>query len=154
MNRLLHWGLVIGRLQRRVIAFLWTVAVSSIKFILRVVELLLRDLLWEELVWKWWLGYRERPVRVLVVAILMIVSTWILYWQAGTFVLDSAMGLTGQPTLQNALYYSLVSFTALGYGGWAPQPVGWAQWVGAVQAVLGIFSVVFFSIPLTLRITR
>jgi hypothetical protein len=109
---------------------------------------------WRKLFWEWWLGYGERPVRVLVVAILTIVSTWLLYWQVGTFVLDPAVGLSGQPTWQNALYYSLISFTALGYGSWTPQPVGWAQWVGAVEAVLGIFSVVFFSITLTLRITR
>lgn len=109
--------------------------------------------LWRRLFWAWWLGYGERPNRVLAVAILILVGTWVLYWQLGTFI-DPDKGITGQPTWQNALYYSLVSFTALGYGNWAPQPIGWAGWVGAAESFLGIFSVVFFSITLTLRITR
>jgi hypothetical protein len=129
------------------------VGTGAIGFLGRVL-LLSGGFLWRKLFWEWWLGYGERPIRVLVLALLILVTTWILYWQLGTFVLDSGGGNAGQPTWQNALYYSLISFTALGYGGWVPQPVGWAQWVGVAESFLGIFSVVFFSIALTLRITR
>jgi uncharacterized protein YjbI with pentapeptide repeats len=39
----------------------------------------------------------------------------------------------------DTLYYSAVSFTALGYGKWAPQPEGWAKGVGVAEAIIGVF---------------
>lgn len=103
-----------------------------------------------------WLGHGERPGRVLLVAIFVLIVTWLLYWQVGTFVLDSDPKAfsVGQPGWRNALYYSLVSFTSLGYGSWAPTPLGWARWVGGMESFLGIFSAVFFSVTLAQRLTR
>lgn len=110
----------------------------------------------QRLVVRLWLGHGERPGRVLLVAILALVATWLLYWQVGTFVLDSdaVPPTVGGPSWRNALYYSLVSFASLGYGSWAPTPLGWARWVGALESVLGIFSAVFVSVTIGQRITR
>ena len=104
--------------------------------------------LWRELVLRLYLGYGERPDRVLLVAMVVLIGSTIGYWRAGTFVLDpqSSPLVAGHPQFEDALYFSLVSFVALGYGNWVLQPVGWSQWLGAVESVLGIFSVVFFSI--------
>jgi hypothetical protein len=93
---------------------------------------------------------------VLLVAALVLVVTWLLYWQVGTFVLDPEVTppIVGSPSLPNALYYSLASFASLGYGGWVSAPLGWARWVGAMESILGIFSAVFFSVTLGQRIAR
>lgn len=146
MNKLLDWAGTIGRF----FLFLKSTAVAVGRFVLVGFPRFLAILVLQELLWRWWLGYGERPFRVLSVIGLILVVTWLLYWQVGTFVLDSsAIGpQTGRPTSQDALYYSLVSFSALGYGGWAPQPTGWVKWVGAVQPFFGIISAVALSINL------
>lgn len=103
--------------------------------------------------WRWWLGYGESPMRVLSVIGLILLITWLLYWHMGTFVLCCRNNpiSTGHPSYQDALYYSLISFSALGYGSWAIEPTGWAKWVGAVQPFFGIISAVALSINLTQR---
>ena len=144
-----------GQVVRRTLLILWRTIGSVVRHLFwGTVQL--PDFVWRRLFWERWLGYGEHPLRVLVVGVLILVSTWLLYWQVGTFVVDpeAKPPTVGQPTWQNALYYSVVSFTALGYGSWAPQPVGWARWFGSAESFLGIFSVVFFSISVTLRITR
>ena len=117
---------------------------------------ILRYVFWTQLVWRWWLGYGERPERVVLTATVALVGTWLGYWQLGMFVIDSGPESTsiGQLPWDSALYFSLVSFSALGYGSWAPEPVGWAKWVGAVQPIVGITSVVALSISLTQRVNR
>ena len=124
---------------------------AVVRKISRVVWLL-GSFVWRTVFWEWWLGYGEQPIRVLFVSIVVLGATWLLYWKCGNFVLDD--GKIGSPTWQDALYHSLISFTALGYGSWATEPVGWTLWLGAAESFVGIFSVVFFSITLTLRITR
>ena len=86
----------------------------------------------------------------------LLVGIWLGYWQLGTFIIDTgteSVG-TGQLPWDTALYFSLVSFSALGYGSWMPEPVGWAKWVGAAQPIIGITSFVALSISLTQRISR
>lgn len=88
------------------------------------------------------MAYGEEPGRVLVIIVVIFVATWLSYWQFGSFITESG----SEKSLKTALYYNLVSFTALGYGNWAPEPTGWAKWVGAVQPFIGIFSAVILSI--------
>jgi len=142
----------VSRSVLRLNLFLWSVSVSSIVSLIHALYLFFVQ--W--LVVKFWLGHGERPGRVLLVALVIIVGTTVAYWLAGTFVVDAATSpsATGHPEFSDAIYYSLVSFVALGYGSWALQPLGWAQWAGAAESVLGIFSVVFFSITFAQRITR
>ena len=156
MRRVLPSVKMIGRFFSRLVVLPWRAGISSLIFLSRFVDWFLKGLILEQIVWRWWLGYGERPFRVLSVVALILVLTWLLYWQVGTFVLDSPEGIprTGHATWEDALYYSLVSFSALGYGNWAPQPTGWAQWVGAVQPFFGIISAVALSINLTQRISR
>ena len=106
--------------------------------------------------WEWWFGYGEQPFRVFIVVLVVLISTWLAYWQFGNFVLDDGIKApaVGQPTWRDALYYSLASFSALGYGSWVLQPTGWAKWLGAVQPFVGIISAVALSISIARRITR
>lgn len=152
MSRVFQWAQSLGRL----FAFFRSISLRTARFLFLGLPIFIYNLVMHELVWKWWLGYGERPRRVLAVVALILVGLWLLYWQAGTFVLDSTDGITetGHPTWQDALYFSLVSLSALGYGNWAPQPTGWVQWVGAVQPFFGIISAVALSINLTQRMNR
>ena len=152
MNALSRWAQV----TRRFLSFLWAVAVMGVQSLVVILPRFIYLLVLQELVWRWWLGYGERPFRVLAFVAVILVSTWVLYWQFGNFVLNpgTTPPIIGQPTWQDALYYSLVSFFALGYGSWVPQPVGWVRWVGAVQPFTGIVSTVALPIALTQRITR
>ena len=108
------------------------------------------------LIWRWWFGYGERPFRVIVTVIVLLTVTWLSYWQLGSFVLDAQTSppSVGRISWDEALYYSLISFSALGYGGWVPEPTGWAQWAGALQPFVGIVSVIALSISLTQRPIR
>lgn len=165
MSRLIAWGRSLKEFLFKFLTFLWNLLLASIIFLLGIlshslVHFIWRGIFihffWEELVLGLYLGYGERPGRVLFVAIVILLGAALAYWLGGNFVLDpkASPPLTGHPEIQDAMYYSLVSFVALGYGSWALQPVGWSQWVGAIESVLGIFSVVFFSITFAQRITR
>lgn len=117
---------------------------------------LFRLVVWYEAARKWWLGYGERPFQVLAVLAGVVGVTTVLYWPFGTFVLNPDMSppTIGHPPWSHALYFSLASVSALGYGSWMPEPLGWARWLGAVEPFFGIISAVALSITLTQRIAR
>ena len=127
-----------------------------IKYSLRRPAISVRNWILRGLIWRWWFGYGERPFRVIVTVIVLLTVTWLSYWQLGSFVLDAQTSppSVGRISWDEALYYSLISFSALGYGGWVPEPTGWAQWAGALQPFVGIVSVIALSISLTQRPTR
>lgn len=102
------------------------------------------------LLWAWVLkllcGYGEKPKRVVIFAASFIFSLALAYYFWGSFV--------DAKSFADTLYYSVVSFTALGYGQWAPQPTDWAQGMGAVEAVIGVFSMALFLVTFTRKMTR
>ena len=55
-----------------------------------------------------------------------------------------------------SLYYSAVSFTALGYGPWFGRSSvsDWAQGVGAAEAIVGVFMIALFLITFIRKMTR
>ena len=121
---------------------------------LSVLAKIARAPLW--LIWGWVLGHGVYPSRILSTITILFITIWICYWQFGTFVIESANSHSGagRPSWHDALYYSFISFTALGYGEWAPKPTGWAKWLGAIQPMLGIFTAIILSIILTRRLGR
>jgi len=90
-------------------------------------------------------GYGERPFRVATSAVVVIFGLAAAYYFWGSFS-SSSFGDT--------LYYSAASFTALGYGQWAPQPTGWARGMGAAEAVIGVFMMALFLITFIRKMTR
>lgn len=75
-------------------------------------------------------GYGERWWNVLfwVVAVIFGLAAAYFFW--GSF---------SSSSFWDTLYYSATSFTALGYGKWAPQPTGWAKGMGVAEAFIGVF---------------
>jgi hypothetical protein len=64
------------------------VTVLVVRFLIIMPSHFIYLLVLQELVWRWWLGYGERPFRVLFDIAVVLVSTWLLYWQFGDFVLE------------------------------------------------------------------
>lgn len=90
-------------------------------------------------------GYGERPFRVLISAVSVVLGLAIIYLGIGTLTPNSFM---------HCLYYSAVSFTALGYGSWAPQPTGWVRGIGAFEAFVGVFMMALFLVTFIRKMTR
>lgn len=90
-------------------------------------------------------GYGERPSKVVLAAAVIIFGLAGLYTAFGSFSSGSFL---------NCLYYSAVSFTALGYGSWAPQPTGWVKGLGVFEAVMGVFMMALFLVTFTRKMTR
>jgi hypothetical protein len=99
--------------------------------------------------WDWILrllcGYGEKWWRVIIWATAVVFGLALIYFAIGT--------LTSN-TFLNSLYYSSVSFTALGYGTWAPQPTGWVKGLGAFEAFIGVFMMALFLVTFTRKMTR
>ena len=94
---------------------------------------------------RWLYGYGERPQRVIGWAAAVVFGLALVHWTFGTV----AGGFL------DALYYSAVSFPALGYGGWAPEPQGWAgRFLGAGESFLGVFMMALFLVTFTRKMTR
>ena len=90
-------------------------------------------------------GYGERPFRVVASAAVVVFGLALIYFAIGTLT---------PSTFPNALYYSAVSFTALGYGSWAPEPIGWVKGLGAFEAFLGVFMMALFLVTFIRKMTR
>jgi len=90
-------------------------------------------------------GYGERPERVIGWVVAVILGFALGHWLSGTV----------ERGFPDALYYSAVSFTALGYGAWAPEPQGWAgRFLGVGESLLGVFMMALFLVTFTRKMTR
>lgn len=76
-------------------------------------------------------GYGERPIRVFRISFLVIIICSLLYY----FLPISAIETKGN--LVNSIYYSIVTFTTLGYGD-INQTHGFLKIISAVEALLGM----------------
>ncbi len=123
------------------------------KFYYREMEVRRKEQRWTKephlKLWSWAMrllcGYGEKPLWLGGWAILVIFGlagfyTWLGSFSSGAF--------------WSCLYYSAASFTALGYGNWAPQPTGWAKGMGAAEAVIGVFMMALFLVTFTRKMVR
>lgn len=104
-------------------------------------------------------GYGERPLNVIVFSIILIFVCAIAYFLLGT---TSGGEVVGFSTSQdwstnighflNSLYYSVVTFTTLGYGDITP--VGASRFVAAVEAFTGSFTLALFVVVFVKKMTR
>ncbi|WP_070962556.1 ion channel [Vibrio sonorensis] len=102
-------------------------------------------------------GYGEDPLRVVAFSISLIFACACAY-----FILDTTSanpiyeGVEGWQfyllEFFNALYFSVVTFTTLGYGDITP--VGVARFIAAVEAFLGSFTMALFVVVFVKKMTR
>ncbi len=103
-------------------------------------------------VYKWLYGYGERPWRVVAWGLSVLLGSTLIYF----FLRGVAPHTLTVPAFLGSLYYSAVSFTALGYGPWfqASSVRPWVQGVGAAEAIIGVFMIALFLITFVRKMTR
>jgi hypothetical protein len=104
-------------------------------------------------------GYGERPIRVVMFSMLAI-----LFFGAGYFLLgindnDTLIALnTHNSLLENikhfltCCYFSVVTFTTLGYGDLTP--LGISRFLAAIEAFIGSFTLALFVVVFVKKMTR
>ncbi len=97
-------------------------------------------------------GYGERPLRVVRWGALVLFGSALLYF----FLRSVAPYNLSVQAFLNSLYYSAVSFTALGYGPWFGDTSvhSWVQGAGAAEAFIGVFTIALFLVTFTRKMRR
>jgi len=91
-------------------------------------------------------GYGERPLRVIGWAASVMFSLAFIYFFIGS--------VWEWWAFWNSLYFSTVSFTALGYGSWVNTTNDWIRGIGAFESFVGVFSIALFLVTFTRKMTR
>jgi len=104
-------------------------------------------------------GYGERPFRVVLFSAALVLGCAFLYFftgindQTGIIAFDAGAGLAENVlTFLNMLYFSVVTFTTLGYGDMSP--VGISRVIAASEAFLGAFVLALFVVVFVKKMTR
>jgi uncharacterized protein YjbI with pentapeptide repeats len=109
---------------------------------------------WWKLFWNWFYniscGYGERPKRVVFNALLVIVTFTLLYY-AG-----EGIGKDGDesydPSFRESFYFSVVTFTTLGYGDYYPK--SGFQLFATAEAFIGAFTIALFVLVFGRQVMR
>ena len=96
-------------------------------------------------------GYGEKPLRVIRWAASVILVSTFIYFLIGSIWQWSA--------LWKSLYFSVVSFTALGYGSWVDKTWvditnDWIRGLGAAESFIGVFTIALFLVTFIRKMTR
>ncbi|RQW62388.1 ion channel [Vibrio viridaestus] len=102
-------------------------------------------------------GYGEEPLRVVGFSMFLILSCACIYFALDTVPISqewSKDNLVAFYAIEflNAMYFSVVTFTTLGYGDISP--VGIARFVAAAEAFLGSFMMALFVVVFVKKMTR
>ena len=94
-------------------------------------------------------GYGEKPGRTLICNFFLILISAVVYWASG---LIQVNGTQRAIELGEAIYFSVVTFTTVGYGDFLP--LGWVRGISAAEALCGVVMMPLFLIGLTRRYLR
>jgi len=104
-------------------------------------------------------GYGEAPLRIIGISILIILVCAVLYTFTGLNYQGTILAYSSvQSTEQNfgfflsCIYYSVVTFTTLGYGDFTP--VGLSRAIAAFEAFTGSFTLALFVVVFVKKMTR
>ncbi len=104
-------------------------------------------------------GYGERPLNVIVFSLLLILVSALCYFFLGVSANGEEIGFDTELSLGanmeyffNSIYYSVVTFTTLGYGDITP--VGASRFVAALEAFIGSFTLALFVVVFVKKMTR
>ena len=104
-------------------------------------------------------GYGEAPIRIVGISVLFIIICASLYTFTGLNFQGEVLSYDGTKSLSenfslflSCLYYSVVTFTTLGYGDFTP--VGISRAIAAVEAFTGSFTIALFVVVFVKKMTR
>jgi hypothetical protein len=104
-------------------------------------------------------GYGEAPLRIIGLSLLIIVICAILFSFTGLTYQGSIQSIGTQHSLSenislflSSLYFSVVTFTTLGYGD--INPVGISRAIAAIEAFTGSFTIALFVVVFVKKMTR
>lgn len=104
-------------------------------------------------------GYGEAPLRIIGLSMIIILVCAIIYAFTGLSFQDSVQAVSSKQTLEqnlalfaSSLYYSVVTFTTLGYGDFTP--VGISRAIAAIEAFTGSFTIALFVVVFVKKMTR
>ncbi|GIU30011.1 hypothetical protein TUM4644_28780 [Shewanella colwelliana] len=104
-------------------------------------------------------GYGEAPIRVIGFSMGLIFICALLYlftglsYDGNIHVFNLNNGLSANLTLFfNCVYYSVVTFTTLGYGDFTP--IGFSRAIAAIEAFTGSFTIALFVVVFVKKMTR
>lgn len=104
-------------------------------------------------------GYGEAPLRIVGLSIIIILICALLYsftglnYQGSLYQISSTQSLGENISLLiSSLYFSVVTFTTLGYGDF--NPVGISRAIAAIEAFTGSFTIALFVVVFVKKMTR
>lgn len=104
-------------------------------------------------------GYGEAPLRVIGFSMALIIICAICYLFTGLSYDDSVHVFKLSNSFEsnlalffNCIYYSVVTFTTLGYGDFTP--IGFSRAIAAVEAFTGSFTIALFVVVFVKKMTR
>lgn len=104
-------------------------------------------------------GYGERPDRVIISSMIVVVLFAFAFFLAGVNGAEGEIGFSSTASYQENLrallvccYYSVVTFTTLGYGDIVP--IGWTRLLASLEAFIGAFAVALFVVVFVKKMTR
>ena len=104
----------------------------------------------------WLFGFGERPFRVVRAIGIVVLGFAPIYLVPSGF--DLSLSGVGEFSIRlaEALYFSVASTSALGYGSWVDpnNALGWRVYLGGVQSFLGIFLNALFLVTFVRRWIR
>ncbi len=100
---------------------------------------------------KWLFGYGERPARILAVAAGIILLCALAFNQPDALMFD---GSTAEPSFLQSVYFSIVTFSTLGYGELYPQPGSIFRIIAMAEAISGVCLTALFIVCLAKRFSR
>ena len=104
-------------------------------------------------------GYGEAPLRIVGISICMILCCALLYAFTGLNYQGEIQTFDANASLEqnvhlllSCLYYSVVTFTTLGYGDFTP--IGISRAIAAFEAFTGSFTIALFVVVFVKKMTR
>jgi len=104
-------------------------------------------------------GYGERPLRVVMFSLIVILFFALMYWMVGIEGPDHFIQINSKHSIEenasellNSVYFSVVTFTTLGYGDIVP--IGVSRLLAAIEAFVGSFTIALFVVVFVKKMTR
>ncbi len=104
-------------------------------------------------------GYGEKPINVIIFSLTLILFCAFCYFISGINTANAFVQFSISNTLEqnlasllNSLYFSVVTFTTLGYGDITP--IGFSRVIAACEAFIGSFTLALFVVVFVKRLTR